>query len=163
MQDKVIVGSRLRAALLVFGACALVVVGVWLVGRHDATPKQLLGGWLAILFFGFCAAMGLLQIARPVRVSLFNDRFEITTGLGRTARVPWADIQPLFIWSMRSTRLVAYNYLDGRKPANRGALSEMSSSLGADGALPNTLPLGADALLSLMNARREAALAKPRA
>ena len=75
----------------------------------------------------------------------------------------WADIQPLFILKVRSTKLVSFNYLEGHLPTKRSALAKMSSAMGADGSLPNTLSLNADDLLKLMNERRDQALNSQRA
>lgn len=107
-----------------------------------------------------CTIAGLLQIFRPVSVKLIADRFEISNGLGKTFAAPWDDIQPFFILQFSSTKLVSFNDLEGRGPAKRSALAKMSSALGADGSLPNTLPLNANALLKLMNERRDQALAR---
>jgi hypothetical protein len=72
--------------------------------------------------------------------------------------VGWAEIEPLFIWSVRSSKLVAYQYLPGRKPANLGALSRLNSGMGLDGSLPPTLAMPPEALAQLMNTRRQAAV-----
>ena len=158
MQDQIIVGSRLKAAGVTLLGCGFVALGVWMVGRPDQSVDKLLIGWLCLGFFGLCTVLGIFQIARPASVALFADRFEIRNGRGKSLAVRWADIQPFFILKIRSTKLVSFNYQEGHLPTKRSPLAKLSSAMGADGSLPNTLSLSADDLLKLMNERREQAL-----
>jgi hypothetical protein len=67
--------SRWRAALLVIGALAFVVGGVFVIqtkGLND--PRALIAGWLGALFFGASALIGARQLFRTGPVMEIDAR-----------------------------------------------------------------------------------------
>jgi hypothetical protein len=156
MDEEVFVGSRLKTSLALAGALAFVALGVWLVSQGQASPKAFLAGILSIVFFGACGLAGAVSLARPNRLTLSKTGFELETALRRPRRVDWADLDSVFIWTYRSTRLVAYRYKPGRVPD--GVMTQMSQSIASvDGSLGGGWRVGPEVLLARVQARMSAA------
>lgn len=152
MDEAVIVESRGKATLLALGAVAFVALGVWLVRNNARTSypvEAILAGFVSIGFFGWCSVIGIATVVRPNRLVLSREGFVLDRPFRRPRRVAWDDIESLFVWSYRGTRLVGYRYREGHAPTD--VLTRVNQSLGLDGGLPNGWPLGTDELLALLN------------
>jgi hypothetical protein len=152
MDEAVIAESRGKAALLALGAVAFAALGVWLIrnaARTSCPVEAILAGIASIGFFGWCGVIGIATIIRPNRLVLSREGFVLDRPFRQPRRVAWDDIESLFVWSYRRTRLVGYRFREGRAPTD--ALTRLNQSLGLDGGLPNGWPLGPDELLALLN------------
>lgn len=158
MPDEVITGSRARAAVLAAGGVLMSALCGWVLTLPDIGLKGLLAGWVGVPFFALCAVAGAWQAARPLTLTLDASGFSISRLMGPPKRVAWADIEPFFLWTMRSTSLLAFKYREGRRPAQRSALERANEAFGVDGSLPTTLPIKPQALLERMNRLRAQAI-----
>jgi len=113
------------------------------------------GGWFVAGFFGVCtvvAAASILPGASSLRLSA--EGFTVCNLFTRYS-VKWAEIGPCFPGFIAGSKRVLFRFTD---PARSPRLQAMGRALyGAEGALPDTYGMSADALANLMNEWRKSA------
>lgn len=158
MQHRVIDGSRVRSGLIAVGGVFASAACGFVLTLPDPSLKVQLAGWVGVPFFALAALFGLVQTIRPVRLVLTARGFEYTGNLGAQRKVAWHDIEPLFVWQMGRSKIVAYKFLPGRRPDVLAY--RVNQGFGMDGSLPTNLGMPKDALAALMNTYRSEALAE---
>jgi hypothetical protein len=157
MPPRTIFASRARSALLAAGAIVFVAGCLWILGRHDITPKGLVAGWLGTPFFSLCAVAGLIGTIRPAELQIGEKGFLLKRWLGGPLEVAWRDVEPLIVWRYRSTALVAWRYLPGRGRSDLTA--KINARFGVNGTLPGHFEMAPGALAEVMNNYRRHAMA----
>lgn len=127
MDDFVAHPSRWRIALLILGAFAFVVLGLWMLGAFGLPPTSerhspsfmLALGWSSVVFFGLC---GLAWIRR-----LFDGREQLRIGPAgvQSARwseetIPWSEITDVTIWSYKRQKTIVLHLRDRARFPGRG-------------------------------------------
>ncbi len=147
---RTIESSRLKASLSLLGSLVFVAIGVMMVRDPLVSTK----GWLALVFFGVCAAAFAVLLFRPQVLILDKDGFMISGGFVRSPKkVLWRDVEGFFVYRLpRGGKMIGYNL----QPAARKqtALSKIARSFGADGALPKGWPGSAEKMADELNAYR---------
>ncbi len=147
---RTIESSRLKASLSLLGSLVFVAIGVMMVRDPLVSTK----GWLALLFFGVCAAAFAVLLFRPQVLILDKDGFMVSGGFVRSPRkVLWRDVEGFFVYRLpRGGKMIGYNL----QPAARKqtALGKIARSFGADGALPKGWPGSPEKMAEDLNAYR---------
>lgn len=150
MGEETLQRSRTKTALGLVGSLAFVALGAWIVGDDGAASWK---GWAAIVFFGGCAVVYLLNLVRPVSVRLDATGFTVD-GVFKSTFTSWEDVESFYLYKLRRTRLVAWKARPGRQ--RRSVLSAVNGALGAPNSLPGMMQLPTEAVLEKMSARLEA-------
>jgi hypothetical protein len=150
VDNEVIAGSRARAVLTTIGCLLFVAIGGWLVGFG---PRGFIVGLVCIGVFGLFGVLGVAAVIRPNRLTLSPAGFLLERVFRRPRFIAWTDLDSVFVWTYRGTRLVAYRFRPGRSPAD--AITRFNQSLGIDGGLPGGWRLGTDALLARLHSWQE--------
>lgn len=153
----VIEGARWKAGLSFVGCVGFVLLGIWILQRPDLAQnvKAMIGGWAAILFFGALAPLNLASAISPPRLTLTVEGFTIERALRGKRSWAWADIGELFLFEVRSTRIVSFTYREGRQPTD--PLTTMGANLGAPGSFGGAWTMAPNQLLELACRYRAAA------
>jgi hypothetical protein len=160
MSDQVFVASRVKLVLFVLGAAVFSAIGVMMIRSPGDDPRTTLFGWAAIAFFGLLGIpVMLIQIVRPGRLILGDETLVMETSFGKRFVVPWRDVESFGVWNVARSKQVGYRYYPDRRP-NTLAQS-LTDGMGVDGALGTAWPIKSKDLLTLLEARRIAALGPP--
>jgi hypothetical protein len=104
MPPTVFQPSPRRTALIVLGAVAFVAVGVWLLLTGESV-KALVGGGLAVAFFGYCAVLGTVRLVRREPELVVSD-----DGLSHVVHgeVSWDDVDHVALSGLRVSGATQY-------------------------------------------------------
>jgi hypothetical protein len=98
---------------VIAGALGFVALGLWMAGLFGDVPEsrrwpkqmvQLLG-WISVIFFGSCAAVGLRR-AFDTDVQLRISRQGIYWKPWSEATIPWHEIHDIRVWEFRKQRSI---------------------------------------------------------
>lgn len=153
MPEFVALPSRWRIALLLLGAAAFVVVGLWMAGVFGAAPESrryphemtVAIGWVCAGFFGLCGA--------AVTLRLFETRAQVRIGARgiHVARwsdetMPWSEIARVSEWSFRGQRSIILHLRDPKRFPGRGLSARLAAA--------NRVLTGGDIAISLTGTDR---------
>ena len=135
------------AALLVI-CLALAVVGLWMVSEREPA------GWVAAVFFGFCALMAAVAMAMGAGLSLDPEGFTMRSAL-RRKRYLWAQVSPFSTVRAGRRSYIVFDDLSRRA----GWLSQANRALvGGACAIPAAIISGSlEDACALLNAFRKRA------
>jgi hypothetical protein len=135
------------AALLVI-CLALAVVGLWMVSEREPA------GWVAAVFFGFCALMVAVAMATGAGLSLDPEGFIMRSAL-RRKRYLWAQVSAFSTVRAGRRDYIVFDDLSRRA----GWLSRTAGALmGGNSSIPATIISGSlEDACKLLNAFRERA------
>lgn len=136
-----------RLLLLVVGAAAFVVLGIWIAGIAGAPPEP--GrewiGWLSIVFFGLCAALGLRRVfdsSEQVKISRSGVYFKQWS----EQTIPWSEIANVTVWEFKGQKSLILHLTHPERYRSTTLLGKMA---GANRALT-----GGDVAISLVGTDR---------
>ncbi len=153
MDRKIIEGSRGKIALYLLASLTLTVAAALLLLFGDA-DRHTWKLWLGLAFFGLCSMIMLVLLIRPPRLVLDAEGFRLEGGLRAGNKVAWRHVESFYRWKLpRGGTMVGYRYHDAARP--KSLVGGFNRGFGADGALPRTLTLGADALIDELEAWRQ--------
>jgi hypothetical protein len=149
MADEIIKASRAKSAGFLAISAVFVAIGIWMCIREP-------GDWRAIgclAFFGLGILVFGAQIIAPATRTLTRESFTYKGLLGRGFTIPWAQVESFHLWKnpYASQKLVAWTYLPGFKKTS--VLGAVSSSLGADSAIPGLWTVKVEEVLARMDQR----------
>lgn len=146
--------SRTKIVLLLAGALVFVACYAFLPDPNHQLPSW--GGW----FFGACAAVFLVLLLRPRKLTLNEDGFSISGGLMRKPpKVRWKDVTGFYPLGIRAgSSMVGFDYSPDAKNRPRGAWVSKHLA-GADGGISGAWPCSNVDLANQLNTYRERALA----
>jgi hypothetical protein len=105
MEVVQIVESRIKILLMLVGSLVFVAIYALLPDPDHQLPRW--GGW----FFGLCAAVFLVLLLRPRKLTLNDSGFSISGGLARKKMVEWGDVTGFFPLSFRpGANMIGFNY-----------------------------------------------------
>ncbi|MEM7204307.1 MAG: STM3941 family protein [Planctomycetota bacterium] len=98
--------SRTKVSLMLLGAAAFVVVGLWMLVAAEPVMVRVVGG-VATVFFGLVLVVGLRRLL-GVRTGLVIDDEGIIDRSSGVAcgRIPWRDIASIQVRQMQGHRFV---------------------------------------------------------
>lgn len=130
--------------LLLTGSLAFTAIGFIVLKDNEFIS------WVAILFFGLCSLVFLIQLL-PGSTQLFltEDGF-IITSLFRSHFTDWKEVKSFKIGYLGRDLTVMFDYVDSHKKHTIGKYISKEMS-GSHGALPSTYGMKATELLKLMN------------
>jgi len=147
-ETRVLKASRFKWAVLLFAGAVFTMVGVLI---FFAAPGGRVGGIVAFVFFGLCAAVAAIQLVFRSTLTLTTGGF-MFTGLGRRVTRRWKDIDSFVV-----VRTSALSGLVGIRlsvsPEQTSNVRRAAKAIaGYDGgALPDTYGMTAVELTALMN------------
>jgi hypothetical protein len=149
-----IVTSRKKLILFLLGS--LVMVAVSLSLPDERSFLRLLGAAL----FSVAAIIFVLVLVRPTRLSLDQDGLSLSGGfLLSPMKIAWRDVDGFVLRRIRpGTSLIGFNYSVHASSKPRGAAFSRGIT-GMDGGLPGGWSISDVALVDILNAYREQALA----
>jgi hypothetical protein len=114
--------SPWRMALIVLGAAAFVVIGMWMAGlfgeppqfRRSPTALVQLFGWISIIFFGAAALVGIRRVldAGPqLTVSAQGIRWKPWS----EDVIPWREIRDVTVWEFRAQKTIILHLVDAAR------------------------------------------------
>lgn len=121
--------SRWRLGLLLLGAIAFVVAGLWMAGLFGAPPDPSLTwiGWASIMFFGFCAVIAARR--------MFDDAVQVRiSGQGIFARswsdqtIPWSEITDVSVWTYRRQKSIILHLRDPARFPGHGLAGRLQAA-----------------------------------
>ena len=135
MTDFVALPSRWRRILLTLGAVAFVVIGLWMVGTFGPAPLPPRSsletanavGWLAIIFFGVCAVVGLKKVfetREQLRINADGIRYPHWSD----SVIPWPQITDVTVWSYRGQKAAILHLRDPARFPGPGGVTGMLAS-----------------------------------
>jgi len=147
MEQIVIRTARLKAVMLTFVSFAFVAAGIFILS-FDRGTSTIAVGWLAIVFFGACSIVGVMQIFDSRPRLIIDDQGVLDRTL-RCGKIPWSDIldarlqtisdQPFICLDLRDEE----RYLKAISPTRR-ALVSANRALGFSAFSLNLSQLDAD-------------------
>lgn len=155
MEIVQIVESRTKVVLLLAGALVFVVGYAFLPDPDHQLPSW--GGW----FFGLCAAIFVVLLLRPRKLTLNRDGFSISGGLKRKpTMIEWQDVTGFFPLRIRAgSSMVGFDYSSNAKNKARGTWVSKRLA-GADGGISGAWRCSNADLANQLNAYRERALTR---
>ena len=155
MEVVQIVESRGKVLLMLAGALVFVAIYTLLPDPNHQLPRS--GGW----FFGLGAAVSLVLLLRPRKLTLNENGFSISGGLARKPKViQWGDVTGFFPLSIRpGSSMVGFNYSANAKHKPRATWVSKRLA-GADGGISGAWPCSTADLAKQLNAYRERALTR---
>lgn len=153
MTDFVAYPSRGRIALVVLGAMALCVMGLWMTGvwwpapvsRRYAPETIAAVGWVSVVFFGLSAVgwgKTLFDTGEQLRIGPSGIRW--TRWSDRT--IPWGEIRNVTVWSYRRHSSIVLHLRDPTRFPGKGVLGAFAG--------PNRGLTGGDITISLTGTDR---------
>lgn len=148
MDDFVAYPSPWRIALLILGSMGFVVLGLKMAGAFGLSPRS--GnpspvGWFSVIFFGFCAIMGMKM--------LFNTREQVrigATGIRWTRwsdqLIPWSEIEKVTTWHYKGQKSIILHLRDPDLFPGRGILGRAAKA--------NRLMTGGDIGITMIGTNR---------
>jgi hypothetical protein len=109
--EKISIGNfKLRYLFLLLGSLAFVITGAFLTFKKSDT-MSFTSGWSAIIFFGACAIIFLLQIidSRPRLIIDENGIFDRTLSIGL---ISWSDIADAYVGSIKGQHFICLKLKD---------------------------------------------------
>jgi hypothetical protein len=154
MEAVQIVEARTKILLLLAAALAFVAGYAFLPDPDHQLPNW--GGW----FFALCAAVFVVLLLRPRKLTLDSDGFSISGGLaGKALKKEWGDVTGFFPVRIRlGSSMVGFDYSVHAKTKPRGAWVAKRIS-GAEGGISGAWPCSTVDQADQLNAYRERALA----
>ena len=111
--------SKTKITFLILGAIFLVAAGVWLFMNADQFPEKnpnftRLVGMAGVIFFGACAAYGILKLFDSVPGLIVDSKgiFDNSSGIS-AGLIPWSDIAGFTVGSIRGQSFLS---IDVRNP-----------------------------------------------
>jgi len=152
MEVVQIVESRGKVLLMLAGALVFVAIYTLLPDPNHQLPRS--GGW----FFGLGAAVSLVLLLRPRKLTLNSNGFSLSGGLVRKPKtIVWGDVTGFFPLSIPN--MIGFNYSPDTKDKPR--IARVSKRLaGADGGISGAWPCSNADLANQLNAYRERALTR---
>jgi hypothetical protein len=151
MEIVQIVESRTKVLLLLLGSLVFVALYLFLPDPNHQLPVW--GGW----FFGVGAAVFVLLVFRPRKLTLDSEGFMVSGGLTRRpSKIAWRDVTG-FAPIYAGTKMVGFRYAAETKRRPRGTWLSRRLS-GADGAISGAWPCSTTDLAEQLNHYRERAL-----
>ena len=131
------------------GSAVFAAIGVVMVANRDAR------GWLAIVFFGLCAVVGLAILVRPSQLKI-DDEGMTSVHLWRSDRFEFSECSEFRSWKNPVARRQSLVVFDWNGVRNK-RLARLSKGLsGCNSALPDTYGMTAESLALILNQRRAA-------
>jgi len=163
--ELIVPASKTKLLGVVAGACAFVVLSVWLLSRPYPNPIQRTRAQLvavgAIVFFGACGVYGVTRLLRPTPAVIINDKGIVDNASAlSTGFIAWEEIAELREYRFQNqTFLGIYpkrlDALLARQSAWKRHAINANMALGvAPVNIPQVvLPMSAAELMSEINAR----------
>jgi hypothetical protein len=137
-----------KMARLVLISGVFVAMGTWLL------PREQLVALPCIIFFGFCAAVGLVNLHPKAAYLTLTDQGFLFASLFRKHFVPWSSVQFFVPVTVQRQQMVGWNYSPGFQESQR--VRRLSTAMaGVEAGLPDTYGMAAAELADLMNQCRE--------
>lgn len=171
--ETIIELSRTKLVLLILGACAFVVAGVWLLSLDAAEirsgrgfrfffndPTVVYGAGVAsILFFGACGLYGLRKMFDKKPGLVLNSDGIVDNASGVAAGfIPWSEVTGSGVVEIQKQKMLVIGVRDPQKYIDRGgalrrAMNKANSGMtGSPVAIPSvTLKINFSELVSLFN------------
>jgi hypothetical protein len=113
--------SMWRLLLLILGSMAFVIGGAWIAGLFGTSPSDRIWvGWMSMVFFGACAAVGFVRLLNPGDDIVVNA-FGIRWRSWGDQPIPWSAIDRIEERSVRRQRFLSLYLNDPeRHPPPRG-------------------------------------------
>ena len=163
--QKTVEYNKKKVVLLTLGACAFVLIGVWMFSLDDAEiaaqrrkPFLVHGvGLLSILFFGGAGVLGIKNALMKRPALIFNSSGIQYNAAGfPTEVIPWSDIAGSALHEIRRQKMLVIRFKDPEKYIERGGALRRSLNAanykicGSPVSIPaGTLTIGFDELQSL--------------
>jgi hypothetical protein len=182
--ETIIELSRTKLVLLILGAFAFVVAGVWLLSLDAAEirsgrgfrfffndPTVVYGAGLAsILFFGACGLYGLRKMFDKKPGLVLNSDGIVDNASGVAAGfIPWSEVIGSGVVEIQKQKMLVIGVRDPQKYIDRGgalrrAMNRANSGMtGSPIAIPSvTLKINFSELVSLFNRYQQKYCAAPR-
>ena len=142
MEPMTIESSRRRYALLLLGSLTFVAIAAFL--PHGADE-----GWRlpSGIFFGLCALVFLVLLARPQRLSLDSRGLTVSGGLVRKPwTIAWSDIDH---FTPMQAGMIGFTYRDGAAPES--SLRRFNRTMSnVDGGIPGRWTRSTPEMLALL-------------
>lgn len=139
--------SRRRWALLLLGAAAFVGAGIWIA------PQDEFIGYSAIVFFGVCCLVGLLNLAPGSSYLLIDERGFIFASLFRKHSIAWDQVQRFIPVQIGIKQMVGWRYQPDYVKSH-GLRNFNMALVGAEAALPDTYGKSVRELIELLEGCR---------
>jgi hypothetical protein len=137
--------SRAKMFLLFAGAIVFVIIGLTLMKSGSASE------WGGVIFFGVCALVFLVcMLPGASSLLLTTDGFTMTS-MYRASFTPWRSVASFGVTRVSGNRMVGFVYRDDAQVPKLGRAISAGLSGGAEGALPDTYGMKAEALIDLMS------------
>jgi hypothetical protein len=156
-----LVPSQGKWLKVLLGCAAFVAIGIWMM-RDDATLTKTYGGipaiymaWGATLFFGLGLIISIVvMLPGAASLTLRADGFTVRK-IFRDRIFSWTDADNFSVFTIRTSRLVGFNY----RLFTNTALGRANVALtGRNAALPDSYGLAEEDLVRLMSLWRVRAL-----
>ena len=144
---RVFRSSRLKWGGVAAVSSSFIVAGVLLAAVGD------LVGWLAVMFFGFCGIVAILQLVRPATLTLTETTFTFDQ-LGRNWTRDFASCSDFEVWNNPyfGSKLVVFDHPEELAKKVSGVNKRFA---GRSGALPDTFGMTAEELADTLNQARD--------
>jgi hypothetical protein len=147
----------LQSLALLIGSLVLVGLGYWLV----LSRREVLWGWMDVVFFGLAAVVGLasLTVTRP-ELRLDRDGFAFRQGLRRgLRRFSWQSVEGFADRRIRGASMSRGVFFNVASTAPRRFVLRLNRAVvGMDMMLPDNYGLSASELARLLNSWRRSSL-----
>jgi hypothetical protein len=155
MEVVQIVESRRKVLLMLAGVLVFAAIYAFLPDPDHRLPSW--GCW----FFGLCAAVFVVLLLRPRKLTLDENGFAISGGLARKPIIiQWGDVTGFFPLSIGPrASMIGFNYSPDAKDKPRGAWVSKRLA-GADGAISGAWPCSNADLANQLNTYRQRALTR---
>ncbi|GEM_PF-332153 len=147
--------SRGKAVWLLLGAITFVALGLFVAGKDPTL------GYTCVAFFGLGIPVALIQMMPGASGLELKQHTFTTTSLFRKTTTAWRDVDHFVIRSMRSRKMVMWNYVP-EYAARRTGAGFSKALIGAHAALPETYGMSAEKLAAIMNSVKQRSLAAGR-
>jgi hypothetical protein len=139
--------SRVRYILLSLVCFVFMVIGIWMIRSGG---DDVLMGWLIAVLFGLGTAVLLATLLPGAAYLTLAPEGFLVCSLFRKSLTPWGAVQGFGVISIRSTRMVAYDFVPDY-PKSKAMRSLSRSIADFEAALPTTYGMKAAHLAEQMN------------
>lgn len=129
--DRIIALSKTKIVLLIIGALAFVALGIWMYQldaawiesqRRFNSPLLVHGiGIVSVVFFGFCAAVGIKKLVDTKPGLIFSAAGIVDNSSGASAGlIPWGEIQGFSVFEIKNQKMLVIQLADPQKYVQAG-------------------------------------------
>jgi hypothetical protein len=147
---------RGKLVFLVVGGLTFVGTAIFMLKSPPDFWWQSFVGWGGIVFFGLCAALGIMSLWPDATYLKLNDQGFTMCGMFRTRSYLWSEVGTFKVRRMVTQNMVALDFTENyrRSPSLRKINTRVA---GFEGALPNLYSRSPEELATTMNEWRQRA------